>query len=39
MLLPARHWLNLIAFIAVIVIGVKFVGADHSEGTTWCCWR
>ena len=35
MLLPARHWLNLIAFIAVVVIGVKFVGAEHSEATTW----
>ncbi len=35
MLLPARHWLNLIAFIAVVIIGVKFVGAEHSEGTTW----
>ena len=30
MLLPARHWLNLAILIAVIVIGVKFVGAaDH----------
>ena len=35
MLLPARHWLNLIAFIAVVIIGVKFVGAEHAEGTTW----
>ncbi len=29
MLLPARHWLNLAMFIGVIVIGVKFVGAEH----------
>jgi NAD(P) transhydrogenase subunit beta len=32
MMLPARHWLNLAIFIAVIVIGVKFVGApSHSD--------
>ena len=32
MLLPARHWLNLAMFIAVIVIAVKFVGtADHDQ--------
>ena len=34
MLLPARHWLNLALFIAVIVIAVKFVGApDHGDAT------
>ena len=34
MLLPARHWLNLAILIAVIVIGVKFVGAaDHHQAT------
>ena len=34
MMLPARHWLNLAIFIAVIVIGVKFVGApDHGDAT------
>jgi H+-translocating NAD(P) transhydrogenase subunit beta len=34
MLLPARHWLNLALLIAVIVIGVKFVGAgDHQQAT------
>jgi NAD(P) transhydrogenase subunit beta len=34
MLLPARHWLNLALFIAVIVIAVKFVGAaDHGQAT------
>jgi NAD(P) transhydrogenase subunit beta len=34
MLLPARHWLNLALLIAVIVIGVKFVGAqDHHQAT------
>lgn len=29
LLLPARHWLNLAILIGVIVIGVKFVGADN----------
>ena len=34
MMLPARHWLNLALLIAVIVIGVKFVGAvDHQQAT------
>ena len=34
MLLPARHWLNLALLIAVVVIGVKFVGAgDHHQAT------
>jgi NAD(P) transhydrogenase subunit beta len=34
MLLPARHWLNLALLVAVIVIGVKFVGAaDHQQAT------
>jgi NAD(P) transhydrogenase subunit beta len=34
MMLPARHWLNLAIFIAVVVIGVKFVGAeDHHQAT------
>jgi NAD(P) transhydrogenase subunit beta len=34
MMLPARHWLNLAILIAVIVIGVKFVGAeDHHQAT------
>ncbi len=31
MLLPARHWLNLGLFIAVIVIGAKFVGAESHD--------
>jgi len=32
MMLPARHWLNLALLIAVVVIGVKFVGAaDHDQ--------
>ncbi len=31
MLLPARHWLNLSLFIAVIVIGAKFVGAESHD--------
>ena len=34
MLLPARHWLNLALFIAVIVIAVGFVGEpDHGRAT------
>jgi len=34
LMLPARHWLNLAMFVAVIVIGVKFVGTgDHHEAT------
>ncbi|MGD8349433.1 MAG: NAD(P)(+) transhydrogenase (Re/Si-specific) subunit beta [Gammaproteobacteria bacterium] len=34
MMLPARHWLNLAMFIAVIVIAVKFVGeTDHHQAT------
>jgi H+-translocating NAD(P) transhydrogenase subunit beta len=33
MLLPARHWLNLILLIAVVIVGVEFVGAeDHATG-------
>jgi H+-translocating NAD(P) transhydrogenase subunit beta len=33
LLLPARHWLNLALLIAVVIIGVKFVGAvDHHQG-------
>ena len=32
MLLPARHWLNLAMLVAVVIIGVKFVGAvDHDQ--------
>jgi NAD(P) transhydrogenase subunit beta len=32
MLLPARHWLNLIMFVGVIVVAIKFVGeADHNQ--------
>jgi NAD(P) transhydrogenase subunit beta len=34
MLLPARHWLNMALLVAVVVIGVKFVGAaDHQQAT------
>jgi NAD(P) transhydrogenase subunit beta len=34
MMLPARHWLNLALLVAVVVIGVKFVGAaDHDQAT------
>jgi len=29
LMLPARHWLNLAMLIAVIVFGVKFVGAEN----------
>ena len=34
MMLPARHWLNLTLFIAVIVVAVRFVGeTDHGQAT------
>jgi NAD(P) transhydrogenase subunit beta len=34
MMLPARHWLNLALFIAVVVIAVRFVGEpDHNQAT------
>ena len=34
MLLPARHWLNLAVFIAVVYIGAEFVGeTDHERAT------
>ncbi len=26
MLLPARHWLNLVMFVAVVIVAIKFVG-------------
>jgi NAD(P) transhydrogenase subunit beta len=36
MLLPARHWLNLIVFVAVIVVAIKFVGEpDHQQATMY----
>jgi NAD(P) transhydrogenase subunit beta len=32
MLLPARHWLNLAMFVAVIIVAIKFVGEpDHQQ--------
>lgn len=32
MLLPARHWINLVMFVAVVIVGIQFVGAEsHSE--------
>jgi len=32
MLLPARHWLNLVMFVAVIIVAIKFVGeSDHHQ--------
>jgi len=32
LMLPARHWLNLVLFIAVIIVGVRFVGAEsHAD--------
>jgi NAD(P) transhydrogenase subunit beta len=35
LMLPARHWLNLALLIAVIVFGVKFVGAEsHADALT-----
>ena len=39
LMLPARHWLNLAALIAVIIIGVKFVGdpGGYSGGFWLIC--
>ena len=35
LMLPARHWLNLAMFIAVIFVGIQFVGAQsHAEALT-----
>ena len=35
MLLPARHWLNLAMFIAVVIVGIQFVGAEtHADAQT-----
>ena len=32
LMLPARHWLNLALFIGVIVVGIRFVGAEsHAD--------
>ncbi|MCP4429731.1 MAG: Re/Si-specific NAD(P)(+) transhydrogenase subunit beta [Gammaproteobacteria bacterium] len=32
LLLPARHWLNLAMFVAVIIVAIQFVGAEsHSD--------
>ncbi|MEM7562393.1 MAG: NAD(P)(+) transhydrogenase (Re/Si-specific) subunit beta, partial [Pseudomonadota bacterium] len=36
MMLPARHWLNLAMLIAVVVVGVWFVGeTNHYQATIW----
>jgi NAD(P) transhydrogenase subunit beta len=36
MLLPARHWLNLVMFVAVIIVAIKFVGEpDHHQATIY----
>lgn len=35
LMLPARHWLNLAMFIAVVIVGIQFVGAQsQSEALT-----
>lgn len=32
MLLPARHWINLVMLVAVVIVGIQFVGAEsHTE--------
>jgi NAD(P) transhydrogenase subunit beta len=32
LMLPARHWLNLALFIGVVVVGIRFVGAEsHAD--------
>jgi len=36
MLLPARHWLNLVMFVAVVIVAIKFVGeTDHHQATIY----
>ena len=36
MLLPARHWLNLAMFVAVIIVAIKFVGEpDHQQAMVY----
>ena len=36
LLLPARHWLNLIMFVAVVIVAIKFVGeSDHHQATIY----
>jgi len=36
MLLPARHWLNLVMFVAVIIVAIKFVGEpDHQQAMVY----
>jgi NAD(P) transhydrogenase subunit beta len=36
MLLPARHWLNLVLLVAVVVVAIKFVGEpDHQQATIY----
>jgi len=36
LLLPARHWLNLIMFVAVVIVAIKFVGeSDHQQATIY----
>ncbi len=36
MLLPARHWLNLIMFVAVVIVAIKFVGEpEHHQATIY----
>ena len=35
LMLPARHWLNLVMLIAVVVVGVQFVGTqNHADAFT-----
>ena len=36
MLLPARHWLNLAMFVAVVIVAIKFVGEpDHNQAVIY----
>ena len=36
LLLPARHWLNLIMLVAVVIVAIKFVGeSDHHQATIY----
>ncbi|MFT4650401.1 MAG: NAD(P) transhydrogenase subunit beta [Polaribacter sp.] len=32
LMLPARHWLNLVLFVGIIILGAKFAGAENHDG-------
>ena len=38
LLLPARHWLNLVTVISCVALGVYFVGASGTSGLSFLLW-